>query len=83
MKSQSIVLDVDDRGRISVGKLLQGVERVLVTADGTGRLIVEPAVVLRAIVPRIKQTPVLAAEIDEALRIDQEFRPRKPRSARS
>jgi hypothetical protein len=30
MKSQSVVLDVDDRGRISVGKLLAGVERVVV-----------------------------------------------------
>ena len=83
MKTQSVILDVDDRGRISVGKLLHGAERVVVTADGTGRLIVEPAVVVRAIVPRILSNPVLKADIDASLDPDQTFLPRKPRPQRS
>jgi hypothetical protein len=83
MKMQSVVLDVDDRGRISVGKLLAGVERVVVTADGSGRLIVEPAVVVRAVVPRILRDPALKAEIDASLNPDQTFLPRQPRPQRS
>ncbi len=82
MKTQSVVLDVDDRGRISVGKLLEGVERVVVTPDGAGRLIVEPAVVVRAVVPRIRQDAALSAEIDSSLNSDQSFLPRKPRPLR-
>ena len=79
MKTQSVVLDVDDRGRISVGKFLEGVERVVVTTDGTGRLVIEPAVVVRAIVPRIRHNAALSAEIDASLNPDQTFLARKPR----
>lgn len=82
MKTQSVVLDVDDRGRISVGKFLEGAERVVVTSDGTGRLIVEPAVVVRAIVPRIRRDATLTADIDASLNPDQTFLPRKPRPRR-
>ena len=82
MKTQSVVLEVDDRGRISVGKLLEGVERVMVTPDGAGRLIVEPAIVVRAVVPRIRQDATLSAEIDESLNPDQIFVSRKPRPPR-
>lgn len=83
MEQKSVVLDVDDRGRISVGKLLKGVERVVVTPDSAGRLIIEPAIVVRAIVPRIRADPALVAEIDASLNPDQTFIPRKPRPARS
>ena len=79
MKTQSVVLDVDDRGRISVGKFLEGVERVVVTTDGTGRLVIEPAVVVRAIVPRIRHNAALSAEINASLNPDQTFLARKPR----
>ena len=83
MEKKSVVLDVDDRGRISVGKLLEGTpQRVIVTSDGTGRLIVEPAIVVRAIVPRIRQNAALAAGIDASLNPDQTFLTRKPRPAR-
>lgn len=83
METKSVVLDVDDRGRISVGKLLVGVDRVVVTTDGMGRLIVEPAVVVRAIVPRIRQNAALAADIDASLNPDQTFLARKPRPSRT
>jgi hypothetical protein len=82
MKPQSVVLEVDDRGRISIGKLLDGAERVMVTSDGSGRLIVEPAVVVRAIVPRILKNKDLSNEIDASLKPDQTFVPRKPRPQR-
>ena len=54
----------------------------MVTPDGAGRLIVEPAIVVRAVVPRIRQDATLSAEIDESLNPDQIFVPRKPRPPR-
>jgi hypothetical protein len=76
---ETVVLDVDDRGRISVGKYLGGAERVIVTTDSSGRLVIEPAVVVRAMLPRIRQTPGMVAEIDASLGEDQIFVPRKAR----
>jgi hypothetical protein len=61
------VLDLDDRGRISVGKLLApGVERVFVTRQGDS-ILIEPAVVARAVVARILANDVLTAEINSAM----------------
>jgi uncharacterized membrane protein YeiH len=44
-------LEVDDRARISVGKLLGGAERVIATQVAPGKILLEAAVVVRAIVP--------------------------------
>lgn len=76
---ESHVLEVDDRGRISIGKLLGGASRVIVTSDGSGRLVIEPAVVVRALVPLVRRNAKLVAEIDASLGSDQVFVPRKPR----
>jgi hypothetical protein len=83
MKIETVVLDVDDRGRISVGKLLGGVSRVLVTADGTGRLLVEPAVVIRALGPRIRENPALVQEINDSFKPNEKLVARKPRPTRA
>jgi hypothetical protein len=76
---ESHVLDVDDRGRIGIGKLLGGASRVIVTSDGSGRLVIEPAVVVRALVPIVLQNAKLVEEIEASLSPDQVFVPRKPR----
>lgn len=76
---EPVVLDVDERGRISVGKFLGGAERVIVSSDSSGRLVIEPAVVLRAMLPAIRRNPALVAEIDASLGSDQVFLPRKQR----
>lgn len=80
---ETVVLDVDDRGRISVGKYLGGAQRVIVTSDSSGRLVIEPAVVVRAMLPSIRRNPALVADIDASLGSDQAFLPRKPRPKKS
>lgn len=79
---ETVVLDVDDRGRVSIGKLLGGAQRVIVSSDGSGRLVIEPAVVVRAIAPLLRQNPRLVKEIDASLGEDQVFLPRKPRPSK-
>jgi hypothetical protein len=74
-----IVLDVDDRGRITVGKLLEGADRVIATQVAPGRVLLESAVVVRAMVPVIKANPDLSAAIDQSLRPDQDFVTRRPK----
>jgi hypothetical protein len=78
--STSIVLDVDDRGRVSVGKLLSGVDRVIATEVAPGQILLEAAVVVRAIVPAVKADVSLANQIDASLADDQTFVPRRRRS---
>ena len=73
------MLEVDERGRVSLGKLLGGAERVIATQLGAGRVLIEAAVVVRAIVPLIRHDATLTAEIDASLAPDQTFVPRKRR----
>lgn len=82
-----VVLDLDDRGRVSIGKLFgPNVERVIATTDPQGRVLLEPAVVMPALMPRIRQNPELMAQMNATLDQtdpNQKFRKYVPRADRA
>jgi hypothetical protein len=43
----SVVLDIDDRGRITVGKLFGSVKRVITTTTANGQVTLTPALVVQ------------------------------------
>ena len=66
----SVVLDIDDRGRISVGKLFGSVKRVIATTTDSGQVLLTPALVVPTAMPSIVlNTPLLAA-INESLSVE-------------
>lgn len=84
--AKTIVLEIDDRRRVPVGKLFDSsVERVLVTMDDAGVLRMEAATVIPSALARLYADPVAQAEIEQALNVDdttEQFRKRIPRGER-
>jgi hypothetical protein len=69
------VVDVDSRGRVSLGRLRQeGTERYLAHVEHDGTIILQPAVVMSAAEARLLNDPALVARIkagiDSDVRVD-------------
>jgi hypothetical protein len=84
--AKTVVLEIDERRRVAVGKLFDAsVERVLVTVDDAGVLRMEAATVVPSALARLYADPVAQADLAAALNVDdpsQSYRKRVPRSAR-
>jgi hypothetical protein len=60
------LLELDSRGRASLGRFFPDVQRLIASRDELGRLVLEPAVVVRPLGPRILANPALAARIEQS-----------------
>ena len=78
--SNSVVLDIDDRGRISVGKLFGSVRQVIASTNEFGEVTLKPALVVPTVIPRIAANAKLLAEINESLNPTADFVPFKRRT---
>lgn len=62
---EQTILELDDRRRVSLGKLAEH-SRYLVRKEDDGTLILEPAVVLTAFEARVLGSPEMIAKLREA-----------------
>lgn len=72
-----MVIDVDSRGRVSLGKLLrEGTERYLAHVEPDGTVILQPAVVMSAAEAKLLGQPGLVtsirAGIDSGVRVEMD-----------
>jgi hypothetical protein len=84
---KTLVLEIDDRRRVAVGKLFDAsVERVLVTVDDAGVLRMEAATVIPSALARLYADTTAQVELAEALNVDdpnQQYVKRIPRKKRT
>jgi hypothetical protein len=84
---KTLVLEIDDRRRVAVGKLFDAsVERVLVTVDDAGVVRLEAATVIPSALARLYADSAAQAELADALNVDdpnQRFVKRIPRNKRA
>jgi hypothetical protein len=60
------LLELDSRGRASLGRFFPQAQRLIASRDEFGRLVLEPAIVVRPLTPRLLANPALAERIEKS-----------------